>query len=70
MSDGDHDLSHDWTVTGILTAPTDQCPLFFLDFCRVNIMADVENPPPLNQALAEEVLAQGMAKPYPLSFAF
>ena len=31
-------------------------------------MADVENPPPLEQVLAEEVLAQGMAKPYPFSF--
>ena len=68
LSDGDHDLSHDWTATGILAAPTDHCPLSFLDFFRVNIIADVQNPPPLEQALAEEVLAQGVAKPYPSPF--
>ena len=28
-------------------------------------MAEVENPPSLEQALSEEVLAQGIAKPYP-----
>ena len=31
-------------------------------------MAIVENPPSLEQALAEEVLAQGIAKPYPFPF--
>ena len=31
-------------------------------------MAEVENPPPLEQALAEEVIAQGVAKPYRFPF--
>ena len=68
LSNGDHDLSHDWTATGILTAQTDHWPLSVLDFCRVKTMAEVENAPPLEQALAKEVLAQGVAKPYPFPF--
>ena len=52
LSDGDHDLSHDLTATVILTAPTDHWPLSFLDFCRVNTMAEVQN----NENVAFEIL--------------
>ena len=55
LSDGDHDLRHDWTAMDILTAPTDHWPLSFLDFCRVNTMAEVENNE--NMAFAISVYA-------------